>query len=43
MLVSFEMNNKSLASANRETKEYQRLAEERYRDLSLKERRVAEL
>jgi len=31
MLISFELNNKSLVSANREMKEYQKLAEERYR------------
>lgn len=40
MLISFELNNKNLASANREMKEYQKIAEERYKELSLKEKRV---
>ncbi len=43
MLASFQLNNKNLASANREMKDYQKLAEERYRQLSLKEKRVADL
>lgn len=43
MLISFELNNKSLSSANREMKEYQKLAEERYKQVTLKERKVVEL